>query len=106
MPATHVVSAVVEHLRSWRRKTVISRIDGEPAIRALGVAIQHARGEQTVIECRPEYSSPSMGPVENMNKELCGLVRCFRVFLREKAKLEITTESPLLPWFGQTLDGS
>ena len=23
-----------------------------------------------VIECRPKYSSPSMGPVENMNKEL------------------------------------
>ena len=39
-----------------------------------------------------------MGPVENMNKELCGLVRCFRIYLREKAKLEITTESPLLPW--------
>ena len=38
------------------------------------------------------------GPVENMNKELCGLVRCFRIYLREKAKMEITTESPLLPW--------
>ena len=38
-----------------------------------------------------------MGPVENMNKELCGLVRCFRIYLREKAKMEITTESPLLP---------
>ena len=32
------------------------------------------------------------------NKELCGLVRCFRIYLREKAKLEITTESPLLLW--------
>ena len=39
-----------------------------------------------------------MGPVENMNKKLCGLLRCFRIYLREKAKLEITTESPLLPW--------
>ena len=39
-----------------------------------------------------------MGPVENMNKELCGLVRCFRIYLRERAKMEITTESPLLPW--------
>ena len=39
-----------------------------------------------------------MGPVENMNKELCGLVRCFRIYLRENAKLEITTGSPLLPW--------
>ena len=39
-----------------------------------------------------------MGLVENMNKELCGLVRCFRIYLREKAKVEITTESPLLPW--------
>ena len=97
-PATYVVSAVVEHLRAWGRKKVIFRIDGEPATRALGVAIQHARSEETVIECRPKYSSPSMGPVENMNKELCGLVRCFRVYLREKAKLEITTESPLLPW--------
>ena len=63
-----------------------------------GVAIQHARSEETVIECRPKYSSPSMGPVENMNKELCGLVRCFRTYLREKAKMEITTVSPLLPW--------
>ena len=97
-PATYVVSAVVEHLRAWGRKKVIFRIDGEPAGRALGVAIQHAQSEETVIECRPKYSSPSMGPFENMNKELCGLVRCFRIDLREKAKMEITTESPLLPW--------
>ena len=76
-PSTYVVSAVVEHLRAWCRKKVIFRIDGEPTIRALGVAIQHARSEETVIECRPKYSSPSMGPVENMNKELCGLVRFF-----------------------------
>ena len=57
------------------RRTLESmvRIGGEPAIRALGVAIQYARSEETVIECRPKYSSPSMGPVENMNKELCGL---------------------------------
>ena len=52
-PATYVVSAVVEHLRAWGRKKVIFRIDGEPAIRALGVAIQYARSEETVIECRP-----------------------------------------------------
>ena len=80
-PSTYVVSAMVEHLRAWGRKKVIFRIDGEPAIRALGGAIQHARSGETVIECRPKYSSPSTGPVENMNKELCGLVR-----------------SPLLPW--------
>ena len=85
-------------LTSLGRKKVIFRIDGEPAIRALGVAIQHARSEQTVVECPPKHSSPSMGPGENMNKELCGLVRCFRIYLREKAKMEITTESPLLPW--------
>ena len=97
-PATYVVSTGVEHLRAWGRKKVISRIDGEPAIRALGVAIQHARSEETVIECRPKHSSPLMGLVENMNKELCGLVRCFRIHLREKAKMEIATESPLLPW--------
>ena len=96
-PATSAVS-VVEHLRAWGRKKVIFRIVGELAIRALGVGIQYARREETVIECRPKYSSPSMGPVENMNEELCGLVRCFRTYLREKAKMEITTESPLLPW--------
>ena len=33
-PATHVVSAMVEHLRACGRKKVIFRIDGEPAIRA------------------------------------------------------------------------
>ena len=55
-PSTYVVSAVVEHLRAWGRKKVIFSIDGEPAIRALGVAIQHARSEETVIECRPKYS--------------------------------------------------
>ena len=87
-PASYVVSAVVEHLRAGGRKKVIFRIDGEPATRALGVAIQYARSEETVIECRPKYSSPSKGP----------FVRCFRIFLREKAKMEITTESPLLPW--------
>ena len=91
-PSTYVVSAVVEHVRAWGRKKVIFRNDGEPAIRALGVAIQHARSEETVIECRPKYFSPSMGPVENMNKELCGLVRCFRIYLRKKAKVKITTE--------------
>ena len=97
-PATCVVLAVVEHLRAWRRKKVVLRIDGEPAILALGVAVQFVGSEETVIECRPKYSSPSMGPVQNMNKELCGLVRRFRTYLREKAKLEITTQSPLLPW--------
>ena len=75
---------------------MIFHIDGEPAIRALGVAIQHARSEETVTECS-QYSSPSMGLVEDMNKELCGLVRCFRINLREKAKMEITIEFPLLP---------
>ena len=97
-PATHVVTAVVEHLRAWGRKKVIFRIDGEPAIRALGVAIQYAMSEETVIECRIKYSSPSVASVENMNKELCGLVRCFRIYLWERAKMEITTESLLLPW--------
>ena len=78
---------------------VIIRIDGEPAKRALGVAIQHARSEETVIERRPKFSLPSTGPVENMNEELCGLVTCFRtLFEKEMAKMEITTESPLLPW--------
>ena len=71
---------------------MIFRIDGEPAIRALGEAIQYARIKETVIECRPRYSTPSMGPIENMNKELCGPVRCSRIYLREKAKLEVTTE--------------
>ena len=84
-PATYVVSAVVEHLQAWGRKKVIFRIDGEPAILALGVAIQHARSEETVIECRPKYSSPSMGPVGNMNKELCGLVRCFPHLLKRES---------------------
>ena len=83
-PATYVVSAVVEHLRAWERKRVIFRIDGEPAIRALGVAIQHARSEETVIECGPKYSSPSMGLVENMNKELCGLCEMFSHLLEKK----------------------
>ena len=56
VPATCVVSAVVEHLRAWRRKKVIFCMDGEPAIRALCVAIQHARSEEAVIECRrPKY---------------------------------------------------
>ena len=86
-PATYVVSAVVEHLQAWGRKKVIFRIDGEPAIRALGVAIQYARIEETVIKSRPKYTSPPMVPVENMNKELCGIVRCFRIYLREKAKM-------------------
>ena len=98
MAAISVEEKGPSHLRAWGRKKVIFRIDGEPAIRALDVAIQHARSEETVIECRPKYSSPSMGAVENMNKELCELVRCFRIYLREKAKVEIMTESPLLPW--------
>ena len=69
-PATYEVSAVVEHLRSWGRKKVILRIDGEPAIRALGVTIQYARSEETLIECRTKYSSPSMGPVAMVGQTL------------------------------------
>ena len=34
---------VVDHLRALGRKKVIFRIDDEPAIRALGVAIQQTR---------------------------------------------------------------
>ena len=56
-PSAYVVSAVVEQFRAWGRKKVIFRIDREPAIRALGVAIQYARSEETVIECRPKFSS-------------------------------------------------
>ena len=97
-PPTFVGPAVVGHFRAWRRQKVIFRIGGEPSIRAPGVAEQDAKSEENVIECRPKNSSPSMGLVENMNKELCGLVRCFRIYLREKGKMEITTESPLLPW--------
>ena len=82
-PATYEVSVVVEHLRAWGRKKVIFRIDCEPAIRALGVAIQYARSEETVMECRPKYSSPSMGRVENMNKELCGLEMLSHLFAGE-----------------------
>ena len=47
-----------------------------------------------------------MGPVENMNKELSGHVRCFRIYLWEKAMVEITTESPLLPRLIRHCDGS
>ena len=41
------------YLRAWGLRKVIFRIDGESAIRPLGVAIQDARSEETVIECRP-----------------------------------------------------
>ena len=85
------------------RKKVRFRIDGEPATRALGVAIQHARSEETVIECRPKYSSPSMGPIENMNKELCGLVRCFRIYFRGKAKDGDHDRVSTVAMVGQTL---
>ena len=44
-----------------------------------GLWDQHARSEETVIECRGEVFLTNDGPVENMNKELCGLVRCFQV---------------------------
>ena len=53
--ATYVASAVVEHFRAWGLKKVIFRIDGETAIRSLGVAMQHARSEET-LECRPKKS--------------------------------------------------
>ena len=61
-PATHVMPAVVEHLRAWGRKKVVLRIDGEPAIRALGVAIQCAKSEESVIECRPRVLLAIDGP--------------------------------------------
>ena len=33
--------------------SVETHIDGEPAIRALGVAMQYAKSGETDIECRP-----------------------------------------------------
>eukprot|EP00971_Amphidinium_carterae_P181152 3593600-Amphidinium_carterae.1 len=39
-----------------------------------------------------------MWAVENVNKEVCGLVRVYRLMLKEKAKTEIGTSSPILPW--------
>ena len=100
--ATCVVSAVLEHLRVWGRKKVIFRIDGEPAIRTLGVATHYVRSEETVIECRPSIPRHQLA-VENMNKELCGLVRCFRIYFWEKAKLE--THRRCNGW-SDTADGS
>ena len=96
--ATYVVLALIEHLRAWGRKKVTFRIDGEPAIRALWrYSTPEAKKLSSIVD--PSIpSSPSMRSVENMNKELCVLVRCFRIYLREKAKMEITTESPLWPW--------
>ena len=49
-PATFVVLAVVEHLQVWEQKKVIFRIDCKPAIRVLGVTIQHVRSKETVNE--------------------------------------------------------
>ena len=105
-PATYVVSAVVERLRAWGRKKVVLRIDGEPATRALGVAIRYARIEETVIECRPMYSSPSMVPFENMNKELYGLVRCFCIHLAGECKVGDHDRVTAVAVVGHTLDGS
>ena len=46
-PAPREVSEVVEHLRVWRRRKAILRMDGETAIRSLELAIQHFRDDQT-----------------------------------------------------------
>ena len=53
VPASYVVSEVLELLRSWERKKVIFHIDSKLGIRALGWAIQLFRNEETVIKCRP-----------------------------------------------------
>ena len=58
---TYVLSAVVEGFRAWRRKKVIFRIDGELAVRALVVAVEYARSEETVIECGPKCFLPIDG---------------------------------------------
>ena len=58
------------------------------------------RGSSALPHERRGVWLPGRSPAlhKNMNKELCGLVRCFRIYLRKKAKMEITTESPLLSW--------
>ena len=40
-PAAYVVSTVVEHLRAWRWKKTIFRIDGEPAIRTTRTRLRY-----------------------------------------------------------------
>eukprot|EP00974_Lingulodinium_polyedra_P006548 622568-Lingulodinium_polyedra.AAC.1 len=39
-----------------------------------------------------------MGAIENSNKEVKGLIRTWTLYIKEHAKVTITTESPLLDW--------
>ena len=87
-PATYVVSAVVEHLAS------LGTEEGDLSASTVNQQYEHwamrfdtlgAKRRSSSVDRR--YSSPSKGPVENMIKELCGLVRCFSlVHLREKSE--------------------
>jgi hypothetical protein len=97
-PIQYAIRSVCENLGHWGRKDIILRVDGEPAIKALAEAIRLARPESTVIEVKPRYSPESMGAVENMNKELKNIVRCFALQLKDEAKMELHTNHPLLPW--------
>eukprot|EP00971_Amphidinium_carterae_P079080 1564619-Amphidinium_carterae.1 len=94
----HVVNTVCAALQNWGRKAIIMRSDGEPAIKALTKAIQTKREHTTVLEHSPRYSSASMGAIENVNKEVSGLVRVYRLMLKDKAKVEINVSSMVLPW--------
>eukprot|EP00971_Amphidinium_carterae_P248063 4925380-Amphidinium_carterae.1 len=59
-PLDYAISSVVETLHQWGCKKTVVRIDGEPAITALFNAVKAKRKEETVLELRPRYSSPSL----------------------------------------------
>eukprot|EP00971_Amphidinium_carterae_P277411 5505530-Amphidinium_carterae.1 len=96
-PTEAAIKGVLTTLQNWGCKKLVFRVDNEPAIVALFQQIASRRKEESVLETRPRYSSPSLGPVENANKEVKGILRAFIIYLREHAEYEITAECVLLP---------
>ena len=100
-----VIKVTVEATTSWGRKRIVFRSDNEPAIESLNEAIQLTRTEETVVELGPKHSSPSMGPCENAKKEMAGVVRHIRAFLKRKTKVVINVQHPLAAFLIGTRGG-
>ena len=78
---------------------IVLKSDGEPAIVALAEAVK-AKAKQ--IDIKPEHSitgdSASNGEIENANKLIQNQVRTLYDALKDRYKVEIPSEHPVLKW--------
>ena len=83
--------------------SVILRSDGEPAIVTMLEALRDRGGqlesvEEEVIQAAPAHSHPCVGTGERSIQTIRAQMRTLVVQLQRKVGMELTADSPILPW--------